>query len=87
MKHPEIILPDAKNSNLFTGVEALAHVWHLFVIRSEHRDKLQKHLSELGVQTLIHYPIAPHKQRAYKYYQNFCYLSQKTCKMNCSAYQ
>jgi dTDP-4-amino-4,6-dideoxygalactose transaminase len=71
IKHPEIILPDAKNSNLFTGVEALAHVWHLFVIRSEHRDKLQKHLSEWGVQTLIHYPIAPHKQRAYKYYSKF----------------
>lgn len=48
INHPEIILPDAKNPNLFTGVEALAHVWHLFVIRSEHRDKLQKTLQNWG---------------------------------------
>lgn len=41
------------------------HAWHLFVIRSEHREALQKHLSDNGVQTLIHYPIPPHKQQAY----------------------
>jgi len=43
-----------------------SHVWHLFVIRSPERDLLQKYLSENGVQTLIHYPIPPHKQGAYK---------------------
>jgi len=43
-----------------------SHVWHLFVIRTPHRDKLQKYLSEKGIQTLIHYPIPPHKQMAYK---------------------
>ena len=42
------------------------HVWHLFVIRCEKRDALQRYLSESGVQTLIHYPIPPHKQRAYQ---------------------
>lgn len=42
------------------------HVWHLFVIRTENRDKLQQYLTENGVQTLIHYPIPPHKQEAYK---------------------
>lgn len=42
------------------------HVWHLFVIRTKHRDTLQKHLTNNGVQTLIHYPIPPHKQQAYK---------------------
>lgn len=42
------------------------HVWHLFVIRSKERDYLQSYLKEKGVQTLIHYPIPPHKQKAYK---------------------
>lgn len=41
------------------------HVWHLFVIRSEHREKLQVWLNEHNIQTLIHYPIPPHKQKAY----------------------
>lgn len=43
-----------------------AHVWHLYVIRTGQRDKLQKHLHDSGVQTLIHYPIPPHKQKAYQ---------------------
>ena len=40
-------------------------VWHLFVIRSGARDRLQEHLTRNGVQTLIHYPIPPHRQVAY----------------------
>lgn len=57
--NPEIILPiQLKNKQ--------THVWHLFVIRTQHRDKLQQHLNENGIQTLIHYPIPPHKQLAYK---------------------
>ncbi|MFB4393743.1 MULTISPECIES: DegT/DnrJ/EryC1/StrS family aminotransferase [unclassified Pseudomonas] len=46
------------------------HVWHLFVIRSERRDALQRHLQDCGVQTLIHYPVPPHKQDAYSVYGN-----------------
>ena len=46
--------------------EARHHVWHLFVIRSAHRDKLQNYLNENGIQTLIHYPIPPHKQDAFR---------------------
>ena len=42
------------------------HVWHLFVIRTSKREELQKHLLDNGIQTLIHYPIPPHKQVAYK---------------------
>ena len=42
-----------------------AHVWHLFVVRTPKRDALQRHLAEHGIQTMIHYPIPPHKQRAY----------------------
>lgn len=43
-----------------------AHVWHVFVIRCEQREALQKHLLDAGIQTLIHYPIPPHQQQAYK---------------------
>lgn len=43
----------------------LSHVWHLFVLRSENRDDLQKYLEKNQVQTLIHYPIPPHKQECY----------------------
>jgi dTDP-4-amino-4,6-dideoxygalactose transaminase len=44
------------------------HVWHLFPIRCEFRDELQNYLTEKKIQTLIHYPIPPHKQKAYSYY-------------------
>ena len=42
------------------------HVFHLYVIRTKFRDKLQSHLLDNGIETLIHYPIPPHKQKAYK---------------------
>lgn len=42
-----------------------AHVWHLFVVRSDVREQLQQWLTEQGIQTLIHYPIPPHNQQAY----------------------
>lgn len=41
------------------------HVFHLYVVRTVQRQALQEHLNAAGVQTLIHYPIPPHKQRAY----------------------
>lgn len=47
-----------------------AYVWHLFVVRCKQRDKLQQYLADNGVQTLIHYPIPPHKQACYKQYSN-----------------
>ncbi|MFP8843623.1 DegT/DnrJ/EryC1/StrS family aminotransferase [Shewanella baltica] len=47
-----------------------SHVWHLFVIRCVNRDSLQQYLSELGIQTVIHYPIPPHKQVAYAEYSS-----------------
>lgn len=43
-----------------------AHVFHLYVIRSERRDELQKFLAEKGVATIIHYPIPIHLQDAYR---------------------
>lgn len=41
------------------------HVWHLFVVRHPRRDELQKYLADNGIQTLIHYPVPPHRQKAY----------------------
>lgn len=43
-----------------------AHVWHLFVISTTERTKLIQHLAQQGIQTLIHYPVPPHAQPAYK---------------------
>jgi dTDP-4-amino-4,6-dideoxygalactose transaminase len=45
--------------------EACDHVWHLFVIQTDNRDKLQKYLEDNGIQTQIHYPIPPHLTSAY----------------------
>lgn len=57
IQNPLIVLPVVRDE--------FQHVWHLFVIRTEHRAQLQTWLNEKGVQTLIHYPIPPHQQRAY----------------------
>lgn len=43
-----------------------APVWHLFVVKHDQRDALRKHLAEAGITTLIHYPIPPHMQEAYR---------------------
>lgn len=48
----------------------LGHVFHVFTVRCEQRDELQKHLSAQGIQTLIHYPTPPHKQEAYREWNN-----------------
>lgn len=42
-------------------------VWHLFVVKTEERDRLQKYLEEHGIGTVIHYPIPPHLSKAYEY--------------------
>jgi len=63
IKNPDIILPE-------NPANEAEHVWHLFVIRTAERLKLQNYLTENGVQTLIHYPIPPHKQEAYKEWNN-----------------
>lgn len=57
IKNDKIILPSLGKVG--------EHVWHLFVIRTKKRDELQAYLQENGVQTLIHYPIPPHKQECY----------------------
>jgi len=61
-------LSEIENSKLILPkIEKMeSHVWHLFVVRSKTRDNLQKYLLDRGVETLIHYPIPPHKQKAYR---------------------
>lgn len=39
--------------------------WHLYVVRSPHRDALRAHLAGCGVQTVVHYPVPPHRQPAF----------------------
>jgi dTDP-4-amino-4,6-dideoxygalactose transaminase len=50
-----------------------SHVWHVFVIRIKEREKFQKYLTENEIQTVIHYPIPPHKQPAFKEWNNLCF--------------
>ena len=63
--NPKIVLPQT--------YDEYAHVWHVFVVRTQERDKFQQYLTEKGVQTIIHYPIAPHKQIAYQEWNNRSY--------------
>lgn len=49
-----------------TTAPGATHVYHLYVVRTKHREALQKHLAAEGIGTLIHYPIPPHLQDAYK---------------------
>jgi len=65
IKNENIVLPIVRANN--------NHVWHLFVIRTNKRDELQKYLLDNGIQTLIHYPLPPHKQNAYKEWNNESY--------------
>lgn len=56
----------------------LEHAWHLYVIQVSDRETVQQFLADNGVQTLIHYPIPPHKQQAYKEWNNLSYpISEK----------
>nr|WP_199002910.1 DegT/DnrJ/EryC1/StrS family aminotransferase [Flavobacterium sp. ASV13] len=56
IKNDKIVLPFWDFSN--------NHVFHLFVVRTQNRDDLQSYLSDNGIQTMIHYPVPPHKQKA-----------------------
>ncbi len=70
IKNKNIILPTVREND--------NHVWHVFVIRSNNRDKLHKLFTDNGVHTLIHYPIPPHKQGAYSEWKDENYpISEK----------
>ncbi|AZA81729.1 aminotransferase [Chryseobacterium lactis] len=69
--NPEIVLPEYPE-------DEKEHVWHVFVIRTKKRDQLQAYLTENDIQTLIHYPIPPHKQEAYKEWNDMSFpISEK----------
>ncbi|MDQ2656500.1 MAG: DegT/DnrJ/EryC1/StrS family aminotransferase, partial [Bacteroidota bacterium] len=61
IKNTAITLPTEPASN-----ERDSHVWHLFVVRCKHRDKFQQYLREQGIETLVHYPVPPHQQGAFR---------------------
>jgi dTDP-4-amino-4,6-dideoxygalactose transaminase len=61
----KIVLPQVKDEN--------SHVWHIFAIRCERRDELQRYLKDNAIQTLIHYPTPPHKQEAYLEWNERCF--------------
>ena len=63
--NPRITLPYVQD------VES--NVFHIFPIRCAERDKLQRYLNENGVQTIIHYPIPPHKQECYRAWNDHSY--------------
>lgn len=55
----DVLLPSEPN-------DRQAHVWHLFVIRTSRRDQLRAALRQAGIETLVHYPVPPHQQLAYR---------------------
>lgn len=55
--HPDVILPERLSTD--------EHVWHLFVVRCSRRDQLREDLRQAGIETMIHYPVPPHRQQAY----------------------
>lgn len=59
-------LSEIKNDKIILPVwnESDNHVFHLFVIRTKNRKDLSNYLKANGIETMIHYPIAPHKQKA-----------------------
>ncbi len=65
IQNPKIILPKVYNEN--------SHVWHIFAVRTQERDKFQKYLQDNDIQTIIHYPTPPHKQGAYKEWNNLSF--------------
>jgi dTDP-4-amino-4,6-dideoxygalactose transaminase len=65
--NPLVTLPIAPVSTV-AGFQN--HVFHLFVVRVKNRAAFQAHLKAAGIDTLIHYPIPPHQQQAYRDYQH-----------------
>jgi len=62
IKNELIILPYSKQTNI---EDLYSNVWHVFAVRVEDRNRFQNYLTENGIQTVIHYPIPPHKQKAF----------------------
>lgn len=65
--NPQLTLPISRSSN---EASLQNHVFHLFVVRAKNRAAFQSHLKAAGIDTLIHYPIPPHQQQAYRDYRH-----------------
>ncbi|NTV20902.1 MAG: DegT/DnrJ/EryC1/StrS family aminotransferase [Chlorobium limicola] len=61
---PGLVLPASGEKGAISG--DTSHIWHLFVVRTNERDRMLRYLDDNVVQTLIHYPVPPHKQAAYR---------------------
>lgn len=70
IQNKKIVLPLARDTSPIARDDC---VWHLFVIRTTEREKFQSYLAEQCIQTLIHYPIPVHRQRAYDAWSSRCY--------------
>ncbi len=66
-----LYLKNIKQSNIVLPVfDEKSHVYHQFAIRTRRRDELKTYLANHGIETMIHYPVPPHKQQAYSEWQN-----------------
>ena len=65
ISNPKIILPSCENEE--------SHVWHIFAIRTKKRNEFKQYLFDNGIQSIIHYPIPPHKQKAFSELKNTNY--------------
>lgn len=65
IRNPLVRLPEGAVPQASGRPGLASHVYHVFAVFCDRRDELQRHLSAAGVQTVIHYPIPPHRQPAY----------------------
>jgi dTDP-4-amino-4,6-dideoxygalactose transaminase len=74
INNDKIILPTVS----FQGTKQSNHVFHLFVIRTQNRLALQDYLHQNGIQTIIHYPVPPHNQKALSFLNHLSFpITQK----------
>ena len=71
IRNPKLVLPEIP-------LNEEEHVWHVYIIRCLERENLQEYLIQNEIQTIIHYPIPPHQQEAYKEWNNLIFpISEK----------
>ncbi|MEO7047375.1 MAG: DegT/DnrJ/EryC1/StrS family aminotransferase, partial [Ferruginibacter sp.] len=75
INNDNVILPFKKGTSL-TAMQS--HVFHVFAVRVADRKTFQQYLSDNGIQTVIHYPIPPHKQQAYSEWKQLSFPISET---------
>lgn len=68
------------NDNVHLPLDSIdeSNVWHVFPVRVNNRERFTAHLKERGIETLIHYPVPPHKQKAYSEWNHLSFpLTEK----------